>query len=410
MRVAYLIIAMYLLLPYAGLYTISERILDVYNLSMNSVYELRRIYPIYLFCFTIPFLLPLYFRIRSGGRNALQRLSDRQLRNMRRNITFFLMFAALMVFLLAGQKIMSGAAHRGEIRISFGGLGFLYKTLVQFWVPAALAVSGLLYRKAKNTGQAYAFPSLHLGLVVLTLSMMGYKSGIVVGLLPFLFIIVSLLSFKRQIMLVGVILLLLIFYSFILMNGPDLLTVAHYLFVRGTEGTAWGLIASWDLFETPHPKSWLSLISVFGPRITAALVGIPPGSVEYLMLGSGSYVTYLVHPEPSVVLAGETNLTITLAGEGVYLMGRSMFWLIAPPIGFVAGLLYTALHNSILREKLLLAPLLAVAVTNILLPVLNSGGVIAFFSAFSMYYILATMIFIRLLYMTAGRSKVHAKN
>jgi hypothetical protein len=113
-----------------------------------------------------------------------------------------------------------------------------------------------------------------------------------------------------------------------------------------------------------------------------------------------------VLPDPSIVLAGETNLTITLAGEAIYLMGRSTFWILALPVGFLSGLLYSTLRFAILRNDMFLAPLLAVLVINILLPLLNSGGIVSLFSAFNIFYMFATMIFIKLLYMTIGHSKM----
>ncbi|WP_136634291.1 hypothetical protein [Pseudooceanicola onchidii] len=399
MRVVYIIILLYLLLPLAGLYTVSDVVLNVYYLSIQTVYDLRLAYPFYLGCFAFSFFLSQYFR--SGSRFVQEeiRLTQGQLTNLGRFITLFLIVAALIVFALVGQDILTGKTHRGAVRVSFGGFGFLYKTFVQFWVPTALALSGILYRIGRTQGIRYGFPIVHLLLTLGTLAMMGYKSGIIVGLLPFLFIVIPLLSWGVQALIGAALTGALIYYSAIIMDAQSLTAAAQYLFIRATEGTAWGLIASWEIFETPHPSSWLSLMPIFGSRLTAMMMDIPRDSIEYLMLGSGQYVTYLVHPDPSVVLAGETNLTITLAGEGVYLFGRSGFWFVAIPVGFITGLMCNALRTSINSNKIITAPLMSIAVTNILLPLLNSGGIVSLFSAFNIFYVLMTFLFLKVLYM-----------
>lgn len=412
MHVFLSLVMLFVGLPLVGLYNFENIYFSTYSINVNTFDGIYSAYQSYLIAMLISFLLTaaalLTFRLKRPQNDAFD---PYRASNARLAITIFMVMAAIAAFFLGGQQIIAGTIHRGELRTSFGGAGFLYKLLIVFLVPAALAYSGALYKLAIDSGQAIGFPFLHLVLCVLTTAMMGYKAAILIGLIPFFMIVVPTMTLKTQLFAGGAALSLMVVYSWLVVIDTDgsALDVARYLVVRATQGTAWGLAASWDVAANPNPEAYRVLLPVFGPRVTADMLGIPLGTIDQLQFSAGRYVSYLAHPHPELVLAGETNLTITLAGEAIYLLGRELFWIAGIPAGILTAVFAVLFLRNNQENSMITQVILAIYAINIFLPILNSGNSVAIYSAYTIFYIGMTTAFIyaiSLISQPYGRQKI----
>ncbi len=317
---------------------------------------------------------------------------DSDLGVMRRLFILMLIVCSL-VFLISGYKFLFMSAYRGDLRVSMGWYGPFYAWMIRFLAPVSLLLATLVYLlSVRKTKLKFYYITIWL-LVIFTAIFTGYKSVIVMSLLPAL----SLIFYHRSLIRIGLILLpivlLILIFSTSTVRGISFFDAYQFLIYRLTSMTAYGAIGVWEHFRNGEEFKEVIKLSygVFGNSVTETLLGHSRNTVEFLSTNLSRLITYLVYPDKEGALAGTVNVTVTNFGEAVYMFGR-FFWLHAIFAGVVAGLVIKRFKVNLNRGKLINSCMWLLYFFTILLPWFNSGNVFILVSLPTIVWLLMTWV------------------
>ena len=117
-----------------------------------------------------------------------------------------------------------------------------------------------------------------------------------------------------------------------------------------------------------------SSLLLFGSKVAVLLSGVTESSVEFLKYNLSRYITYLYYPNADGAVDGTVNLTLTVFGEAVALLGGTFFWLWSLLTGAVIGFVLRAYARAQMRGDLLVATLWLVYFFSVILSWVNSSG------------------------------------
>ncbi len=297
------------------------------------------------------------------------------------------------VFLISGYKFLFMSAYRGDLRVSMGWYGPFYAWMIRFLAPVSLLLATLVYLlSARKTKLKFYYITTWL-LVIFTAIFTGYKSVIVMSLLPAL----SLIFYHRSLIRIGLtllpIIILMLIFSTSMVRGISFFDAYQFLIYRLTSMTAYGAIGVWEHFKDGEEFKEVIKLSygVFGNNIAESLLGHSRNTVEFLSTNLSRLMTYLVYPDKEGALTGTVNVTVTNFGEAVYMFGR-FFWLHAIFAGVVAGLVIKRFKVNLNQGKLINGCMWLLYFFTILLPWFNSGNVFILVSLPTIVWLLMTWV------------------
>ncbi|SJM93112.1 membrane hypothetical protein [Crenothrix polyspora] len=277
------------------------------------------------------------------------------------------------IFWVSGRHTVSGSMDRGEVRSSLGTIGPFYNFTVKYLLTllALLAVYNLILCKNNRIQNYFA-----LLLIVLSALMTGYKSTLIMVMLPSSCLLWPLTSLQQKgLLFFGA-------FSFIVISNMFFSDISiddarRYVAARATTIAAYGLAGSWDYaasYPTAAFNQWI--FSFFGNNISEKIFDTFninfAGSVNKL-------ITVAYYPNIERAEEGSVNLTLTLFGELSVLFGR--WWFLA---AFLYGAGFVKTFNFALWQffsgRLNMGLLALIFITFVLLPALNSGGIFGIIS------------------------------
>ncbi len=294
-----------------------------------------------------------------------------------RGISFRGLFVSMLCFFeilwISGRHTVSGSMDRGEIRASLGTIGPFYNFTVKYLLAllALLAVYNLVLGKNYRTQNC-----LTLLLIVLSALMTGYKSTLIMVMLPSSCLLWPLASTRQKLLLFfgafGFMVLSSMFFSDISIDDAR-----RYIAARATTVAAYGLAGSWD-YALSYPSSAVNqwVFSFFGNHISQLIFD----TFNINFAGSiNKLITVSYYPNLERAEEGSVNLTLTLFGELFVLFGRWWFLVV-----LLFGAVFVKFFNFTLQQffygRLNMGLLALIFITFVLLPALNSGGIFGIIS------------------------------
>lgn len=334
----------------------------------------------YLIHATVMFVLAWYlsgWRIRSRLLNIPTELG---VANPRRGVVLVMMLATGILFALGGVNILFLGEDRGELRTSLGLAGFFYTWLQIYLAPFVISVmAGFHVRLGRNVRGA-ALMTYALGLVIGVMS--GYKFTTILIFLPALTLAIRATHWKSLIFVsIGMMAVLMLTET--MQSGRPPLEALAYLFARATSVAAYGVMGAWSEFSQSGPSLMRFVESgslLFGSKFAAWLNGVPEDSIAFLRFNLSRYITYLYYPNADGAVNGTVNLTLTVFGEAVAMLGGTMYWLWSLFAGVVVGFVLRKYSLAHARGDVLLASWWLVYYFSVVLSWINSSGWIVIIS------------------------------
>lgn len=383
MQIIFLIIIAYLFLPIIGqiyLYTTGE------NIVAGTVF-LEFIIKNIIFASIISAIIGMtLFKLRD---NRIRFISSKKDKRSLRRISIIITMLAVLVFYFSGYDYLFKGSYRGDIRVSFGAFGFLYKWITIYAVPALMFLGAVIYCSDKSTtNKKYLWYIFIMG--ALSAIFTGYKYVIVFTFIPVFFVFLYNKNILKIVLyLTPVVLGLLTITTKMVMSYETYSQAFQFLLHRMTVMSAFGTVGVYNTYPNGAElsESIKLAYSLFGNNINEILFGIDSNTVDVLDVNLARKITYLVYPAWEAALSGTTNLTITNFGDAIYILG-SFYFLYAFFAGFFVSFLMSKLsfylnNGDIFKSTMFLAYIL--------------GAVLSWFNSTSIFILLSFPVFVYLI-------------
>jgi len=291
-----------------------------------------------------------------------------------------LIFAAVIVFMLAGRDILFRVADRGEIRVSLGMFSILYKWITLYLTPAILLLNSIIYlhlddnsKKGLKTKMFFLyFLSILVGLLT------GYKATFVIITIGGLVVLTYKgLSLKKLFLLCFTIMIGLVFTTIFVRNESNILIAFNFLINRMTVMAAYGTVGLWNAFPSGAPFSdyLFNFFTIFGNKIASLMTGYSVDSIEFLKINLSRLITYMVYPDTQGALKGTVNVTVTNFGEAIYFFGRQLFIVYALTAGIIIGIIIRKFKKCIMFGLPIKGALFGVYFFTVVISWVNSSSI-----------------------------------
>lgn len=297
-----------------------------------------------------------------------------------RGVVIVMVLATCILFALGGVNILIFGEDRGELRTSLGMAGFFYTWLQIYLVPFAVAVMAGFHMRLGRNVRGTALMTYALGLVIGVMS--GYKFTTILIFLPALTLTIRDVRWK-SLMFVSIGVMAVLMLTETMQSGRPPVEALAYLFARATSVAAYGVMGAWSEFSESGPSLMRIMDSgflLFGSKFTSWLSGIPEDSVDFLRFNLSRYITYLYYPNADGAINGTVNLTLTVFGEGVAMLGGTMYWLWSLFAGALVGFVLRKYSRAHARGDVLVASWWLVYYFSVVLSWINSSGWIVIIS------------------------------
>jgi hypothetical protein len=301
----------------------------------------------------------------------------------------------IIIFCMAGRHILSGEMNRGDVNASLGLLGPVYTFIANFALPALVFCNFLLSvclrrKRLTLTLLTYVF-------VFLAAFVTGYKSSVtMIFLLPLATCLWPTTSVLKK-GVIGLVALATIIGSQVLLDEVPVLDSFTYNVARATSIAAYGLLGSWEMSKTERLE--------LTPVIADSLLGSHLSSVFLEMIGGtkgqmpGNFtklVTYEYYPDREGAEVGAVTLTLTLFGQLALLAHQ--YWLIWLFIFIlIANAVIKLLRNEFYIGNLRTGVLMFGFCLFVLLPAINSSGILTIASLPTIGYLSLTHLLLKFL-------------
>ena len=306
-----------------------------------------------------------------------------------------LVLAGFVFFVVGARDVVLGAVGKGEFRASLAGFGALAYLARDFLTPTLCALVAFVFQRRRRNRVERLLLWSNIVVAAASGAMWGFKSTMVLGLLPAFIILVPRVRLLHAAALGVVAFASMVGFGMFyerLSASEAALSVA----IRGTIGagnTAWRI---WDARRNGEgfPPYWPTLTSAWGGRIGARL-GVYSRSdpermyeVDYTALVTLIAKGYVYDPDVAT-----TNVTGTVFGEGVIAFGAPGFLLMSVFAALVVGMNRRVLERARSRGRPLSAALAATFFLTSVFSWLNAGGVVALFQLpFVVNYLLTYLV------------------
>jgi hypothetical protein len=278
-----------------------------------------------------------------------------------RALVALLPLTAFVVFGIGGYEAIVGRVQSGEFRASLGGGGAAGYLILKYYAPAILAYTLLVTRRSGASFFSLRMIAIAVlcGLVALSF---GFKSGIVLMLLPAAILIFWNASLRRMILLGGFALSLIILGYLTLgrtEGAKDLLgQLLTRLFVFQADLT-WSI---WGQFKAgvEFPNYWNTLLPILGDRVFSSITGITRAEpLEWVNAHFNLMATSVSGYPPEAIIATGHNGSATAFSEGLIAGGVAGVLVIAVFAGAVLTALYMIIDNLIRSNHFAIASVAA---------------------------------------------------
>jgi hypothetical protein len=357
------------------------------------------------------FIIISFFAYKSLGSLLPTIRSTREstinLNRLRRGLivsVFILCLASFVVLIFFdGINTILGNVERGAFRSSLGPFGALAFFILKFLAPGILAVAIISAKNIKIALRDYVLiVSLFILSSLVALSF-GFKSGIVILMLPSLVLIVNKFSIRIALIL-GCIFTSLIFVSYLFFESLDdnsagvvmTLIIDRLTIVQGA--VPWKM---WDMLdnEEAFPSYLRTLPAIFGDKFLSFITGITPenNAYQWVMMHSALIPTYLSGYSPDEIVNGHNN-TATSFSEGILFAGYLGILIFAIFGGFVIRISIYWIEKAISKCQYVSASVAACFAVNCVWAWVMSGGINMIFHIsvlvnFASLYVLLKLIF-----------------
>lgn len=278
---------------------------------------------------------------------------------------------------LGGFRTIFNGIGAGEFRVSLGAGGSIGYLILKYYAPALFSVTALSSVAARRLS-----PYAIIGLICLALIAIsfGYKSGILMALLP----TIVLLFWNAQLrsiiqLLVAALAILILAYWFM---KPDdqvhisvVAAIAYRAFVLNAEG-AWKI---WDIYSSGGdlPSYLNTLPPVLGDRVFSAITGITRANPsEWVMSHFSLMATYLAGYKPEYLIATGHNNSAGAMAEGIVAGGAAGMLVFAVLAGTITNALYHFIENRLNTNDFASASVAACYFVYCLISWLIGGGIV----------------------------------
>lgn len=389
MQILFLIIMAYLLLPVIGqiyLY-VSGDIIAAGNVSLEFIIKNIIFASINFFIISFGFFL---FKDRKWG--FFPKSNDK--RSMLR-ISIIITLLCASVFVFSGYDYLIKGSNRGDIRVSFGAFGFIYKWITIYAIPVLMFLTSVIY--VVNERKKFKIFVCYIFLIgALSAIFTGYKYVIVFTFIPVFFVFFYKRNiFKSIVYISPVVLLLLTVTTKMVMSFDTYGQSFSFLLHRMTVMSAFGTIGVYNYF--PDGADFNNAIklsySVFGNNINEILFGIDSKTTDVLDVNLARKITYMVYPAWETAISGTSNLTITNFGDSVYLLGK-LYFLYAIFAGFFVVFLFNKLAKNIEKGNILKSSIFLIYILAVILSWFNSTTFFVLFSLPVLIYLIMTFLLV----------------
>ncbi|MGB5886581.1 MAG: hypothetical protein WBG77_07590 [Acinetobacter venetianus] len=321
MKLLFLIILAYLVMPIVGLFTVY--LTDI-PMVAGDVTKGLIIYNI-VFVLIVLIVVGSFFIHEKTVINFFD--TNKDYRTLKRT-ALVMTCVCVVVFYMSGYDYLIKNVHRGEIRVSFGAFGFLNKWLTIYVVPLLLALTTLIKLNGKIKSKLYLYIYI---LGVLSAIFTGYKYVVILVFIPSLAIIFYNKNvIKISLYISPVVLGVLTVTTKMVMNFESYKDAFNFLLHRMTVMSVFGTVGVYNTYPTgaEWSESHYLIYSIFGNNLNNFLFGIDFNTIDGLQTNLSRKISYLVYPSWDKVLSGETNVTVTNFGEAFYIFGYN-FWIYA---------------------------------------------------------------------------------
>ena len=391
MKIAIGLIILYLLLPFIGLFTISQYHQNIFGfVSDNLIYSNL----IHILIVLAGVIISTVFVNKRNIIFKANTLDDLHVKRILSKCLYMLIFSLFIILVFGGYKILLGV-DRGEFRVSIGGgFGPIYTLLTVFSTPAIMTYSTIYYLLSSRNSihRKKLFYCVLISLII-GLST-GYKFTALLILLPTLIHYFQVLKAKHFI-IIGSVFFLLMTSSAMLVMKSGAENAALYVLARATSVASYGTVAVWDNFPEGAKDSYYSFLSIFGNGTTSFLTGVKSGTFEFVKYNLSRHITYVSYPDTYGAVQGSVNLTVTNFGEGVYYFGRNYFYIFSILSSFIIGLIIKVLFWKREKSFLIFNSLISVYFTTVLLQWISGGGITSLFQIPVLIYFILTYFILR---------------
>lgn len=294
--------------------------------------------------------------------------------NPSRGAVLLMLLATGFLFAMGGAKILFLGEDRGVVRSTLGVAGFFYTWLQIYLVPFVVAVMAGFHIRHGRDVRVAALTTYALGLVIGIMS--GYKFTTILIFLPALTLAIREARWM-SLMLVSIGVMAVLMLTETMQSGRPPDEALTYLLARATSVAAYGVMGAWSEFSQSGPSLTRivdSFLLLFGSKVASWLSGIPEYSVDFLRFNLSRYITYLYYPDTDGAINGTVNLTLTVFGEGVVMLGGSLYWIWSLLAGAVVGFVLRGYARAQSRGDVLLASWWLVYYFSVILSWINSSG------------------------------------
>ena len=269
-----------------------------------------------------------------------------------KNIMTICIILTILTFLTYGKAILSGT-HRGVVRTSVGGLGWLSTFSQGYGMRSVLALSTIYYFYLSINRSAIVKQYVIILCCGLFGGIMsGGKANIIFAMLPVLIQSGEFLNYKK-IAVIAVFGVLSVFIIGMAQMNMSFEESIIYNIYRATDLASYGSMCMWDKYPNGAEQPYLVILtSSLGENITSFLTGIDRHSVDFLKYSFSRAITYEYYNNYLGAVDGTVNLTVTPLGEGVFWFGRNFYFLVSLIGVLIFKFIVNGFYSSAARGKI----------------------------------------------------------
>jgi hypothetical protein len=287
--------------------------------------------------------------------------------------------SVLVLFVMFGGGALSvvlGAIDKGQFRtqVRFSYLAYLSR---DFLAPMIGAVVAYVYMRSRPRLEEHLLLGVVLLLVATSGAIWGYRAAAVIGLIPAFVMLIPRVRLHHAIVLLsGTILAIAAAATYF--DGLPFDMALRGVTERATVGTANSVWKVWDIAVTAPeaiPAYDATLRSVLGNRVSALLGMAVGGPLDVGNPTDYSTLATLLVKNFSNGVDATSNVTTTVFGEAVIMLGTEWYWLLSIAAGIVTGIVRVTFLHGIVRERPVVAVVAAMYFGDSIFAWLNSGGI-----------------------------------
>lgn len=290
-----------------------------------------------------------------------------------RRVVVAIAAVAAVLFVLGGADVLFHGVARGELRVSFGALGFLYTWLQIYVTPFLVATAARCHQSTTNV-RSWAIATYAIALFIGSMS--GYKFTTVLIFLPAATLWIRRVKWQRLAALAAAAMMINVAMD-MRDSGRDATAATEYVFARATVVAAYGVVGSWHEFsESGASMQRLadSAVLWLGAKVASAVTGIAEDSIEFLRFNLSRYITYHYYPDAEGAVNGTVNLTLTVFSEAIAFFGGAYYWIWSIASGVVLGFVLRWYARTVNSGDVSAAVCILVYFFAVLLGWVNSSG------------------------------------